>query len=70
MRRYEISDYDWRDLPECFGSWNSVCQRFRRWARRGVWQRIFNPLPDAGPGLAAACLDHRQGPPTRGGTKK
>jgi transposase len=26
----------WRDLPERYGAWNSVYQRFRRWAQ---WQR-------------------------------
>jgi len=34
----------WRDLPPAFGNWNSVFQRFRRWAKKGVWQRIFNAL--------------------------
>ena len=36
----------WRDLPEEFGKWNSVFQRFRRWAKKGVWQRVFNALID------------------------
>jgi transposase len=34
----------WRDLPPQFGNWNSVFQRFRRWAKKGVWERIFNIL--------------------------
>jgi len=34
----------WRDLPEEFGNWNSVFQRFRRWAKKGVWERLFNAL--------------------------
>ena len=34
----------WRDLPEELGHWNSVFQRFRRWAKKGVWERIFNAL--------------------------
>jgi putative transposase len=34
----------WRDLPQEFGNWNSVFQRFRRWAKKGVWERIFNAL--------------------------
>jgi transposase len=34
----------WRDLPERFGSWKVVHTRFSRWAKRGVWQRIFHTL--------------------------
>jgi transposase len=34
----------WRDLPPAFGGWNSVFRRFRRWAKTGVWERIFNAL--------------------------
>lgn len=34
----------WRDLPERFGHWNSVFQRFRRWAKGGVFERIFAAL--------------------------
>src|SRR3954466_3258208 len=36
----------WRDLPEAFGNWNSIFQRFRRWARAGVFDRIFEALSD------------------------
>ena len=31
----------WRDLPGEFGRWNSVFQRFRRWVRLGVFERVF-----------------------------
>ena len=34
----------WRDLPEGFGAWNSVFQRFRRWVRNGVFERLFKML--------------------------
>ena len=34
----------WRDLPPQFGNWNSVFQRFRRWAKKGVWERVFKAL--------------------------
>ena len=34
----------WRDLPDDFGNWNSVFQRFRRWAVAGVFDRIFQRL--------------------------
>ena len=36
----------WRDLPSEFGNWNSVFQRFRRWAKKGVWERVFNALAE------------------------
>ena len=35
-----------RDLPERFGNWNSVFQRFNRWAQRGVWGRVMEALGD------------------------
>ena len=31
----------WRDLPERFGSWNSVYSRYSRWTKRGLWEKIF-----------------------------
>ena len=31
----------WRDLPEKFGTWNTVHRRFRRWVTQGVFDRIF-----------------------------
>lgn len=45
----------WRDLPERFGPWNSVYRRFRRWAQKGVWQRVFEAVQD--PDLDWAMLD-------------
>ena len=34
----------WRALPAEYGNWNSTFRRFRRWAKQGVWQMIFNTL--------------------------
>src|ERR1700730_6413145 len=34
----------WRDLPARFGDWNIVYQRFNRWAKSGVFDRIFKLL--------------------------
>jgi putative transposase len=34
----------WHDLPERYGKWKSVHTRFARWAKSGVWERVFNVL--------------------------
>src|SRR5436305_1737316 len=34
----------WRNLPEEFGPWQSVYDRFRRWARNGLWDQILRRL--------------------------
>lgn len=38
----------WRDLPASFGSWNSIYQRFARWEKAGVWERVFGELSKGG----------------------
>jgi putative transposase len=66
----------WRDLPERYGEWNSVFQRFNRWSKSGVWQRLFQAvkLPD----LEALLIDstvirahqHAAGAPQKKRTKR
>lgn len=66
----------WRDLPERFGEWNSVYQRFNRWSKSGVWADMFQAvrLPD----LEALLLDstvirahqHAAGAAQKKGTKR
>src|SRR5689334_19569141 len=34
----------WRDLPERFGPWKSVYNRFANWSKRGLWSKIFKAL--------------------------
>jgi transposase len=34
----------WHDLPERYGKWKSVHTRFARWAKAGVWDRVFAVL--------------------------
>jgi len=36
----------WRDLPDAFGKWYTVYTRFWRWAKKGVWERIFKHLSE------------------------
>lgn len=45
----------WRDLPERFGKFNSIWRRFDRWARTGVWAKVFEALQD--PDLEWLILD-------------
>jgi transposase len=62
----------WRDLPDVFGNWNSVFQRFRRWALKGVFERLFEAISDE-PDLEYALIDgtivsvHQKASGARGG---
>lgn len=49
------SDVPWRDLPERYGNWNSVFQRFNRWAKKGRWEEVFAALQE--PDLEWLMLD-------------
>jgi transposase len=43
----------WRDLPERYGPYTTVYNRFNRWARAGVWLRVFEVLAAKSPGSMA-----------------
>jgi putative transposase len=34
----------WHDLPPRYGKYKSVHKRFTRWAKAGVWERVFELL--------------------------
>lgn len=36
----------WRELPGCYGKWNSVFDRFNEWSKKNVWLM-----------LNAACIE-------------
>jgi transposase len=38
----------WRDLPACYGKWQTVYYRHRRWSADGTWERVLD-------GLRAGC---------------
>ncbi|OQW62081.1 MAG: transposase [Proteobacteria bacterium HN_bin10] len=39
----------WRDLPERYGPYTTVYNRFNRWAKAGVWVKIFETLAAKSP---------------------
>jgi transposase len=39
----------WRDLPERYGPHTTVYNRYNRWAKAGVWLRVFEALTAASP---------------------
>lgn len=38
----------WRDLPEEFGKWSSVCRHFRRWTLAGLWELMLEAPNESG----------------------
>jgi len=34
----------WRDLPERYGSWSTIYDRFKKWTTTGVMEAIFEAL--------------------------
>ena len=47
----------WRDVPPEYGPAKTIYNRYTRWARRGVCQRIFAKVAAAGPVPEALSLD-------------
>jgi transposase len=45
----------WRDLPERFGHWHNVFQRYNRWCKKGVFKSIMDQFQE--PDLELLILD-------------
>jgi transposase len=64
----------WRDLPETFGNWNSTWRRFRRWALKGVFEKVFQAMA-GDPDFEYVIVDgtlvrvHQHGTGAKGGLK-
>ena len=69
------SGAQWDELPERYGKHKSVHKRFARWAKKGVWERIFAELIDD-PKNEYVMLDatlvraHQQAATGKGAAKK
>lgn len=47
----------WADAPSGYGPHKTLYNRFVRWAAKGVWERVFHVLADAGGPPADLLLD-------------
>lgn len=47
----------WRDVPPTFGKWNTLYQRFRRWAKTERWERMRQVLLPRAKGSELFLLD-------------
>ena len=47
----------WRDCPAKYGPHTTIYNRYDRWSKRGIWQRIFEKMAAAGPVPEELCID-------------
>lgn len=47
----------WRDAPVVYGSYKTLYNRFVRWARKGIWEELFQALTEAADPPSALLLD-------------
>ena len=66
----------WKDAPKIYGPHKTLYNRFVRWAEKGVWERLFHRLADAGGPPAVLMIDathikaHRSAAGGKGGLKR
>lgn len=65
----------WRELPDSFGAWNTVFQRYNRWSNAGIWERVFRAL-SGDPDFEYVMIDstivraHQHAAGAKGGLKR
>ncbi len=65
----------WCDCPPEYGPPTTIYNRFVRWARRGVWERLFRELAARGRSTGTQMIDathikaHRSASGGKGGSK-
>lgn len=47
----------WRALPEVYGPYTTVFNRYNRWSKRGLWQAIFAALVESAEPPDTAMID-------------
>jgi transposase len=65
----------WCDCPPEYGPHTTIYNRFSRWAKRGIWERMFNDLAARGRSNETQMIDsthskaHRSASGGKGGSK-
>jgi transposase len=66
----------WRDTPRDYGPYTTIYNRFNRWSRRRIWQRLLDALTQAGAIGKSVALDssyvkaHRSAAGGKGGPRR
>jgi len=50
----------WRNVPEEYGKWMTVYQRFRRWNKSGIWEAVTTTPLKLCPTIAVATWIRRR----------
>jgi transposase len=64
----------WRDVPAEYGPATTIYNRYNRWSRRGLWQRLFEQIAGSGEAPAELIIDsshvkaHRSAAGGKGGS--
>ena len=65
----------WKDCPPEYGPHTTIYNRFARWARRGVWEKLFRELAVRGRSSQTQMIDsthikaHRSASGGKGGSR-
>src|SRR5271154_6220129 len=65
----------WRAMPDEYGPYTTVFNRYNRWSKRGLWQAIFAALVECADAPALVMIDssgvkaHRAASGAKGGRK-
>jgi len=66
----------WCDCPPEYGPPTTIYNRFARWARRGVWEKLFRELAERGRATEIQMIDsthikaHRSAAGGKGGSRR
>lgn len=66
----------WRDCPRAYGPPTTIYNRFNRWSRRRIWQRLLAALAEAGRIGESVAIDsshvrvHRSAAGGKGGPRR